>query len=270
MLDDFDYLMESDEEAYRLDIKTEELAVEKQALWAGLKPGMRVADICCGSGKTTSIFFDLIQPEGTAVGIDGSDKRIRYAQEHYRKEGIDYITRNIKGPLDDLGQFDFVWLRFVIEYFRSNALAIIQNVSQIVKPGGILCLVDLDHNCLNHYGLSERLERTLFDLVKSLEERANFDPYAGRKLYSHLYRLGYKDIEVDVGAHHLIYGELKERDAFNWLKKIEVASAKLNYEFKEYPGGYEEFLQEFIKFFTDPKRFTYTPLISCRGIKPIR
>jgi hypothetical protein len=60
---------------------------------------------------------------------------------------------------------------------------------------------------------------------------------------------------------------LKESDACNWFKKVEVASAKLNYRFAEYPGGYDEFMEDFKRFFADPGRFTYTPVISCRGLK---
>ena len=39
------YLMENESETYRLDIKTDENIVKEQALWAGIKPGMRVADL---------------------------------------------------------------------------------------------------------------------------------------------------------------------------------------------------------------------------------
>ncbi len=47
------YLMESEEEARRLDLKTDPKVVDRHARWAGLQPGMRVADLGCGSGKTT-------------------------------------------------------------------------------------------------------------------------------------------------------------------------------------------------------------------------
>jgi ubiquinone/menaquinone biosynthesis C-methylase UbiE len=265
----FEYLMESDEEALRLDIKTDGKVVEKQAIWAGIKPGMRVADICYGSGKTTSILHKLVQPNGTVVGVDGSEKRIAYAKKHYCGEGIVYECKNILNPLDDLGMFDFVWVRFLLEYYRVNSFDIVKNISRIVKPGGILCLIDLDHNALNHFGLSQKLEKALFDAINKLEESANFDPYVGRKLYSFLYDLGYQDIDVNVTAHHLIFGRLKGNDAFNWMKKIEVVTKKLNYGFEEYEGGYEEFLKEFRRFFTDPRRFTYTPVILCRGRKPL-
>jgi len=267
-MQDFEYLMESDEEAFRQDIKTGIEVVERQALWAGIKPGMRVADICCGSGKTTSVLHTLVHPGGTVVGVDGSEKRIEYAKGHYSTEGIEFKCKDIRKSLDDLEMFDFVWVRFVLEFYRAQSFDIVKNISRIVKPGGILCLIDLDHNCLSHFGLSQKLERALFSAIKKVEEEANFDPYAGRKLYSHLYRLGYQDIDVDIAAHHLIFGELRDTDAFNWLKKIEVISKKMDFQFEEYDGGYKEFLEDFKRFFADPGRFTYTPVILCRGCKP--
>jgi SAM-dependent methyltransferase len=268
MLKENEYLMESDEEAFRLDIKTDSKVVERQSLWAGIKPGMHVADICCGSGKTTSVLHTLVQPGGTVVGVDGSEKRIEYARNHYRTRGIEFKCNDIQKPLDDLGTFDFVWVRFVLEYHRSHSFNIVKNISSIVKPGGILCLIDLDYNCLSHFGLSQKLERALFVAIKKLEEEANFDPFAGRKLYSYLYRLGYQNIDVDAAAHHLIFGKLKDTDAFNWMKKIEVVSKKIRFQFEEYKG-HKEFIEDFKKFFTDPGRFTYTPVILCRGVKPV-
>lgn len=265
-----EYLMESDEEALRLDIKTDADIVERQAIWAGIKLGMHVADIGCGSGKTTAVLHSLVQPGGDVVGVDNSQKRIEYAKDHYSSRGIKFLCEDILNPFEDIGAFDFVWVRFFLEYYRSNSFDIIKNISNIVKPGGILYLIDLDYNCLNHYSIPPRLDRTLFNLIGVLEEKANFDPYVGRKLYSFLYDLGYQDIDVDVSAHHLIFGELNDTDAFNWLKKVEVATKKVDFQFEEYKGGYEEFLSEFNSFFANPRRFTYTPIISCKGRKPVK
>jgi hypothetical protein len=36
--------MKGEDEALRLGIKTDAILVENQALWAGIKPGLRVAD----------------------------------------------------------------------------------------------------------------------------------------------------------------------------------------------------------------------------------
>ena len=135
---DLDYLMESEEETIRLEAKTDPAAVEQQALWAEIRPGMRVADLGCGPGKTTSVLHTLVQPGGTLVGVDISERRLEYARVHYAREGIEFICKDIRLPLDDLGSFDFVWIRFVLEYYRSDAFEIVRNVSRVLKPGGSL------------------------------------------------------------------------------------------------------------------------------------
>jgi len=103
------YFMESEEESLRLDIKTDPGAVEEQARWAGVVPGMRVVDLGCGAGRTTHILHRLVQPGGEVVGIDHSQPRIDYAVEHYSENGIFYVLRDARGSLSDLGRFDLVW-----------------------------------------------------------------------------------------------------------------------------------------------------------------
>ena len=262
------YLMESDEEPLRLDLKTKREFVEEQARFAGIKPGMRLIDVGCGSGKTTSVLNALVQPGGTAIGIDMSESRVRYGKEHYGNEGIEFLRRDMRDPLDDLGEFDFMWIRFVLEYYRAEAESMVEYVTKILKPGGILCLIDLDYNCLNHFEMSERLEKTTRELMEAAEAKANFDPYTGRKLYSFLYKLGFAKIRVRMDAHHLIYGDLSAADKYNWSKKLEVAGGeKLSHDFHRYSSGYQGYKEEFNAFFNDPGRFTYTPVISVCGYK---
>ena len=263
------YIMESDEETLRLDLKTDEKTVQKQAVWAGIKPGMRVADLACGPGKTTFCLQKLVQPDGEVTGVDYSEKRLIYARKHFSGAGIEFICRDISMPLDDLGTFDLIWIRFILEYNRSTSFDIVKNISGILKPGGILCLIDLDCNCLRYFGQSKRLERTICGIMSALEKDAGFDPYAGIKLYSYLYDLGYQDIDVDISPHHLIFGRLKEKDAYNWMMKVKVAAKNSGYGFEEYKGDYKKFFKEVESFLADPRRFIYTPLISCRGRKPL-
>jgi len=221
------YLMESDEEALRLDLKTDAKVLKKQARWAGIKPGMRVADIGCGSGKTTFLLHQMIQPGGQTVGIDSSEKRLTYAKEHYSGTDIQYVCKDILEPLDDIGLFDFIWIRFLLEYFRSKSFDIVKNVSHILKPGGTLCLIDLDCNSLRFYGLDESIQNAVAAILSELEKNFDFDPYAGIKLYAYLYDLKFEDINV-----------------------------------------FEAFFEAFKQSFADPRRFTYTPMICCRGKKP--
>ena len=262
------YLMEGDQEAVRLDVKTDATVVEKQALWAGIEPGMRVADLGCGAGKTTFHLNRLAQPGGQTIGVDIGEQRLAYAKKNYSDEGIEYEVSDIREPLNHLGNFDFIWVRFVLEYYLKDSFDIVENISKNLKPGGILCLIDLDCNCLRYFGLPERLQRAVVGLMKCLEKNLNFDPYVGVKLYSFLFDLGFQDIDVDLKPHNLIFGELKENEKFNWMKKAEIAGKNSGYSFEEYGGNFDEFIEEFKIFFRDSRVFTYTPLISCRGRKP--
>ncbi len=265
MKNECEYLMEGVDEALRLDIKTDAKAVEQQALWAGIEPGMRIADMGCGAGITTYHLNRLVQPNGRTVGVDIAEQRIEYARTHYGDTGIEYVVDDIRQPLNALGQFDFIWVRFVLEYYLKESFEIVKNIANCLKPGGILCLIDLDSNCLRNFGLSQRLENALIQITKILEQNFNFDPYVGIKLYSFLFDLGFEEIDVSVTPHHLIFGALEEKDRFNWTKKVQIAAKNSGYRFDEFENGYEGFFEEFENYFSSLRRFTYTPLICCRG-----
>src|SRR5262245_64027106 len=50
-------------------------------LQAGLRPGMRVADLGCGVGMTTALLAKLVGPTGHVVGVDASGEQIAQARE---------------------------------------------------------------------------------------------------------------------------------------------------------------------------------------------
>jgi len=263
------YLMENPDETLRLETKTNANAVRLQASWCGLKPGMRVLDAACGPGNITAILHEMVQPGGEIMGLDASEERTQYATKRYGNlSGIRFRVHDLMKPLEEKEYFDLIWVRFLLEYFKVESPDIVRNLSACLKPGGSLCFLDLDNNSLNHFELPVQLEDVFKRLMRLLEQKHDFDPYAGRKLYSYLYDLGYKDIEVDVSAHHLIYGDINEPDMFNWMKKVEVVSTKNKQFFNEYPGGQVGFVEDFKRFFRDPRRFSYTPLILCKGTKP--
>lgn len=264
------YLMENEEEGKRLDIKTDPDVVKEQALWFGIGPGSRVLDVGCGPGKTTALLRDLIQPDGEAVGVDISESRINDARSFYgEKKGIDFQIRDIRLPMNDLGQFDFIWVRFVLEYYRVDSLDIIKNISANLKPGGCMCLLDLDYNCLSHWEMPPAMEDIIIKVMRYAQDNFNFDIYAGRKLYAHLYDLNFEDISLNLMANKLIFGKLHADDEFNWMKKMEIAIKKAPEIFKGYPGGSEKYFNDFKTFFCDPRRLTYSPLILCKGRKPL-
>jgi SAM-dependent methyltransferase len=264
-----DYLMDNEEESIRLDIKTDPDAVRKQARWCGIKAGLRVLDAGCGPGTTTAILHSLVAPGGSVVGADYSAERIAYASDHHGgRQGMDFFLHDLRKPIKGRGLFDVIWVRFVLEYNRQESSQIVGNLRDLLKPGGTLCLLDLDFNCLCHYELPAAMGEILPKMMAYMDDAYNFDTFTGRKLYSYLYDHQFENIQMDLMAHHLIYGEARPADIFNWLKKIEVGANKLGALFAAYPGGAGAFLEDFKKFFLDPRRFTYTPLIMAKGQRP--
>ena len=74
----------------------------------------------------------------------------------------------------------------VLEYHREEQFNLVERFTRLLAPEGILCLIDLDQNCLNHYGMSPRMEKALNASMESLMAHADFDPYAGKRLYSYM------------------------------------------------------------------------------------
>lgn len=264
------YFPESRDELTRLEQKTDQEVVIDQARWAGLSPGMRVLDVGCGPGITTSALAEAAAPGGEAVGIDRSEERIAHARTKYGDTSVTFVQRDFFSDLSDLGQFDFVWMRFILEYFLKGAFQLAEHIARSVTPGGILCLIDLDHNSMCHYGLSARLEKTIRMIAECQMRNNNFDPYAGRKLTTALHDLGFQDIRVEVRSHHLVYGELSEFNRWNWWQKFEFGARRSGWTFEDYEDGFAGFEREFKAYFSDRRRFCYTPLILTRGVRPVQ
>ena len=260
--------MENTDEALRLDVKTDPEAVKRQAAWAGIGTGMRVLDVACGSGAATSALLNLVGENGHVTGLDFSEERLEIARNRCSGRNASFFCHDIRTPFLTDQPYDAVWMRFILEYFREEQRQIVANCVFSLRSGGIACLADSDGNSLNHYGLNDRVQRTIDDIFARLTHDCNFDPYAGRRLYGHLYHLGFANLNVMVEAHHLFFGELAEKDAYNWQRKISQTAQRSGCRFEEYDGNGQAFIEEAMEFMRDPGRFTYTPLIVARGVKP--
>lgn len=253
--------MESSSEADRLLAKSDESTTREQLILTGLRPKMKALDAGGGAGFVTRIMADIVGSSGEAHLADLSEDRLSAARAHTS----DY--KNCFFHQTDLGhlrlqndQFDYAFCRFVFEYLK-NQEQVLAEMIRVVKPGGKVVVGDLDYNMLNHYPADKARDEKLQELIHQLQTTGRWDPYAGRRLYTQFYRAGLRDIKVHLLPHHLIYGQITERDYNNMKAKLD--QMKKLQQSGEIQLSYDmsEFASSFLSFFETQERFTYTTLI---------
>lgn len=269
-----DYLMESDFESERLNIKTDRNETLKQLLQTGfdqLKNGSSIVDAGCGGGYVAEVMANqLANSKKSAVLslIDMSAARIKTAKDLFKKSqgvSLQFIESSLeKIPLPDNSQ-DYVFCRFVFEYLK-EPMKVFSELLRICRVGGKIVVGDLDNNCLSHYPLSSELESQLFEISKNVFENKMLDPWIGRKLYAFFYQKKLSKIRVHINAHHLFYGKLPEKDLQNWTAKLDQL-AKLQEQGLRLSFDIKDFKSKFLKFLSSEDRFSYTPIILVEGIK---
>ena len=107
----------------------------------GLRRGMRMLEVACGTGFHTNLFrwmgFDC-------VGVDRSRMGINWAREHYPNNL--YYCCDVGGEIPvDPGGFDFVLARGCSHYHydlaTDQARSTTRNIMRYLKPGGMFIMV---------------------------------------------------------------------------------------------------------------------------------
>jgi SAM-dependent methyltransferase len=154
---------------------------------AGLKPGMRVADLGCGVGTVTCDLAAMVGPEGKVVGIDVSPEQLEHARDRSLGSGHDDVTF-VHASATDTGlpdaSFDLVYCRFLLLHLVKPHEAL-REMFRLLRPNGILVCEDGD---LTSAGSEPPSALGLFaDLFGRLGPTRKLDYTLGRRLY-HLVR----------------------------------------------------------------------------------
>ena len=99
--------------------------------------GIKVLDLGCGTGYFSKILSDLVGPEGTVVGIDPDEERLKVAREKHTASNLKYlngIAENIPGT-----DYDLVFSNHVIHWCKDKDL-VFKQVHKSLKKGGEVCI----------------------------------------------------------------------------------------------------------------------------------
>jgi SAM-dependent methyltransferase len=129
---------------------------------AGLRPGMRVLDLGCGSGAVSLLAAELVGPSGSVVGVDRNPAILETAQAHAATLGAANVVFTAGAlPELDLGEaFDAVVGRLVLMYLQDPRAALRRGVAHL-KPGGLVVFQEADYSL----GLESRPPTPVYEQV---------------------------------------------------------------------------------------------------------
>jgi SAM-dependent methyltransferase len=121
---------------------------ESLTLWGLTKikigPGFVILDVGCGGGKTLSRLTQLA-PQGKVYGIDYSADMVEYSKKLNKTLIEQNRVKIIEGSVERMGfpddYFDLV-TAFETYYFWNNFLDALREIRRVLKPGGLMLLVN--------------------------------------------------------------------------------------------------------------------------------
>ena len=256
--------MDNLQEGHRIEQKTDRVLVDEQFRWAGGKTGQRVLDLGCAVGTCCRLFADCVGSHGRVIGVDASIERITAAPAYAAQSAnIEYIVGQAASiPLDE-NAIDFAWSRFLFEYLPDPVQALHEMI-RVTKPGGIVCVSDLDGNGVWHSPEPPELRQELEAVMATFG--GGFDPYVGRKIYPWFVAADLDDLAIDIRPYHTIAGSIGSLQLEHWdMKMFGVTRALVKRGWTSRRA--EAFADLFREFLLDPGTLTYSTLITVRGTK---
>lgn len=192
-------------------------------LRAGLKPGMRVADIGCGIGTISCWMADQVGPGGTVVGVDVSAEQVATARRRADALGIGNVTFAVASAYDtglDAEGFDLVFCRFVLMHLQRPKEALLE-MRSLLRPGGILAVEDGDFTALFCHPPLAAFDRCM-ELYRAAGERHGADFEIGRRLYALVRAVGFDSAEVAMAQPVCVQGAAKRLPEWTLAESAEL------------------------------------------------
>lgn len=240
------YVLDNFQEFERLERQSTQknYSLENELQYLDYSGTKRVLDAGCGSGLL-SRFLKEKNNKLEIVACDYSELRVQQAKRFNENNfNIEFVHSNLeKLPYEDKS-FDIVVSRFVYEYLQSPVL-ITTELRRVLRPGGILYLIDLDGVFLNFWTSNKRFNF----LLNKIERGVDFDLFVGRKLPSILHMSGLQKVDWKLTVHEFKNAVEVEEEIKNNIDRLNGARTKFSKILKS-----EEAFEEFKKLYIEEMR----------------
>ena len=198
------YVMgQTDEERQRLIQQSAYLEplTELMLREAGLKPGMSVLDIGCGTGGSSHVAARLVGPTGRVVGLDRDEATLQVARDLAASVGLKHLTFQC-GTAETV-QFaekvDAVIGRFVLIH-QKEPLVIVRQAVPFVREGGIVAFLEPDFSARTLSWPRLDTYEAMCGHVHTLFVRAGLPYDMGLRLHRTLHDAGVRSIRLKIDS----------------------------------------------------------------------
>jgi ubiquinone/menaquinone biosynthesis C-methylase UbiE len=236
----------------------------------GLKPGMKMADICCGIGD----FAVLVKKEFAPVrllALDHSRSSLDYARKVAAGFGvtdIEYVYGDASEMILDDNEFDFVTCRHSLQIFDKPEL-ILKELYRICKPGGRIYVTnEKNSHCLGE-PRGESIQWT-YNEVARLFADFKMDVELGPKSRRYLHEAGFEDIRMDAFMVSNLDGDPQEfADLIQaWENVFAGEMARDRGDSPEFIARFRSGFQDHIHAALHPMGYAGWPIWAASGRKP--
>ncbi len=179
-----------------------------------VKAGLQVLEVGCGPGTTVPEFSKSVNSGGLVVGIDCDPKMIQQANTTSKQYSnvVHLVGDAHKLPFEDC-KFDRVYAKRLFQVLPpSSAPMLFSELQRVLKPGGILVLVDTDWTSVAVNFSDLELERRLTSFFR---DHMRPNGLAGRQLLGLIQQGNFLDVQVKVMS--IIIRNFAESPFNDWL-----------------------------------------------------
>ncbi len=167
----------------------------------------KILDAGCGSG-ILGTYLARKYPHSTVLGCDFSKDRIEQDREAYNDiSNISFDIQDLKNLTYDDNSFDVIVSRYVVEHHNTEGVKeILSELYRILRPGGIIRIIDVDGFLFNLYPKTEHIEECL----KKLKLKNEIDPNIGRKLPYLMSKIKFEDVRWEIKTWNFVDESMNE------------------------------------------------------------
>lgn len=236
----------------------------------GLKPGMSMADICCGIGDFAVLVQKELKP-ARILALDHSRTSLDYARKVAHDFGItdiEYVYGDASEMVLEDNSFDFVTCRHSLQVFDRPEL-ILKELYRICKPGGRVYITnEKNSHCLGE-PRAESIQWT-YNEVARLWADYKMDIELGPKSRRYLIDAGFDDIRVDSFMVTNLDGDPQGfADIIqSWENVYAGEMARDRGDSPEFIAKFRQGFQDHIYAALHPKGYAGWPIWAASGRKP--